>query len=153
MKTMNSRSKTNGQSRETLRTCRKVNRNLTETQQVSPLFQTHFVDVASDAFGMRGLIRLILKTNGAIWREGINTPSDRAAAIAASMYTEDITAQARIRFTAGSTRYPRSSLMACLGQEMLKRGEVGRIQLSGEEDSKRPKACSRPRCKWYLAGN
>ena len=150
---MNSKSKQVGQSRETLQTCRKVNRNLTETQQVSPLFQTHFVDVASGAFGRRGLVRLILKSNGAIWREGISSPSDRAAAIAASMYTEDIIAQARRRFTAGSTRYPPHSLKACLRREMIRTGEVGKIQLSGDEDSKRPKDCSRPRCKWYLAGN
>jgi hypothetical protein len=95
------------------------------------------------------LIARILRSNGAIWREGIDTPTKRAAAIAASMYTEDIIAQVRRRFTAGSTRYPPSSLKECLGGAMIRTGEVGKIQLSGEEDSKRSKSCSRRRCKWY----
>lgn len=145
---MNSKTKQIGQSRATLRTCKQINRNFTETQQVSPSVQTHYVNVATGAAGMRGLICDILKDNGSIWRGGVSSPADRAAAIAASMYTEDIIDQARIRFTAGTTRYPPHSIKACLGITMLGSGEVGRIQLSRAEDSSR--RCTRPRCKWFL---
>jgi hypothetical protein len=146
---MNSKTNKVGRSRATIRTCKELNRDLTETQQVSPSVQTHYVNLATGSVGMRGLITEILRANGSIWRGGVSSPADRAAAIGSAMYTEDIIDQARIRFTGGTTRYPSHSIMACLGRTMLKRGEVGKIKLSPNEDYSR--RCSRPRCKWYLA--
>jgi hypothetical protein len=136
------------QTRAALRTCKELNRVLTQT--VDPRYQTHFFDVENGAFGRRGLIRKILKEHGAVWKGGIQSPTDRASAIDASMFTEDILTEVQRRFTAGTTRYPPPSIKACLGREMLKRNEVGRIQLSGGEDVNRRKDRPRPRCKWYL---
>ncbi len=145
---MNSKIKKVRQSREALQTCKNLNREFTATQQVPPFSLTTYVNLATGGVGMRGLIRDILKGNGSVWLVGASSPQDRADAIAASMYTEDIIDQARSRFTAGTTRYPPHSLKACLGITMLERGEVGRIQLSPGEDSSR--RCTRPRCKWFL---
>jgi hypothetical protein len=126
------------------RTLKNVNQIMTATQKIPPQFQAPYPEG-----GLRGLIEPILRTHGATWLGDIQLPADRAAAIEAAMYTEDILERARERFTAGSTRYPPHSLKACLGITMLNNGEVGRIQLSPSEDGQRRSA--RPRCKWYWA--
>lgn len=146
---MNSKIENLRQSRDVLQTTKTLNRKLTATQQVSPSAQGTYVNLVTGGVGMRGLIRDILKAKGSVWLGGIQLPQDRADAISAAMYTEDILDQARIRFTGGTTRYPPHSLKACLGITMLERGEVGRIQLSPSEDGQRRSA--RPRCKWYWA--
>jgi hypothetical protein len=126
------------------RTLKNVNQLMTATQKIPPQFQAPYPEG-----GLRGLIFKILRTHGAAWRGEIELPADRAAAIEAAMYTEDILERARERFTAGSTRYPPHSIKACLGITMLESGDVGRIQLSPGEDGQRRSA--RPRCKWYWA--
>ena len=128
---------------------KKINRQLTDTQRVPPSAMGRYVNLETGNFQMRGLIEDILRAKGAIWVGGVNTPSERAEAIAVSMYTEEILEAARNTFTIGTIQYPPSSLHTCLNDRMLKHGEVGRIQLSPGEDGQRRSA--RPRCKWYWA--
>jgi hypothetical protein len=145
---MNSEIEKARQSREALQACRSLNKKLTATQQVPPSSLTTYVNLATGGVGMKGLIRDILKGNGSVWLSVISSPAERTDAIAASMYTEDIHDQVRIRFTAQTTRYPAQSVSNCL-VEMRKDRDIGKIELTTEEDPFR--RCKRPRCKWYWA--
>jgi hypothetical protein len=72
----------------------------------------------------------------------------RKEAIEGSMFTQDIINQVKLRFTAGSIRYPEKTIRAYLSVVMFKNGTVGKIQLKTTEDAARK--CPKPRCKWYL---
>jgi hypothetical protein len=124
------------------RTCKQLNQSMTATQKIPPQLQAHFPEG-----GLRGLIIKILRTHGAAWTGDTQLPSDRAAAIKAAMFVEEIVSKCKEIFTAGTIRYPKQSVKNCLG-EMAKDSEVGKIGLSNGEDSNRE--CDRPRSKWYL---
>jgi hypothetical protein len=130
--------------KSTLGMSKEINQRLTN-RNVDPVYQAHYYNPLTGESGRRGLIRDILRDHHAVWPGGIQSPADRAAAIAVAMFREEIVTESQIRFTGGSTRYAPSSIWGCLAREMP---DVGQIQLTEKEDS--PRHCDRPRCKWYL---
>ena len=148
---MNTKAEERRQARDILNNTKKMNRQLAATRRVPPSALGRYVNLETGNYEMRGLIEDILRANGAMWPGVITTPADRATVIDASMYTEEILEAARILFTAGTHNYTPSSLRTCLRDRMLRRGEVGKIELTASEDSTRAKGCDRPRCKWYWA--
>jgi hypothetical protein len=135
-------------SRAILRRSRELNIDLTENQSVHPFYQAHYVNLETGEFGIPGLIKTILEQQDAVFPQGIENTKDRAKAIAEIPFTEEIIAGAQNIFTGGTCRYPPQSIKTYLGNYMLKNKEVGKIQLTAEEDKDRD--CCRPRCKWYL---
>jgi hypothetical protein len=129
------------------RICKAINQMMTASQQVPPEFQAPFAEVESGLCGIRGLIIKILREHRATWRGDIQPPANRAAAIKAAMFMEEIVVCSRQLFTGKTIRYPKQSVKNCL-VAMEKKNEVGKIQLSTDEDPDRD-SC-RPRFKWYL---
>ena len=136
-------------SRAIIQISRWMNRLLTALHNVGAVFHEPYANVKKESFGMKGLLTEILEERGAILPRGIELTKDRPAAIAASMFTDEIVAEVKRRFTCGSIRYPYKTIWANLKREM--RNEVEKIQLTWKEDAHRP--CLRPRCKWYLVEN
>lgn len=121
-----------------------------------PTFQGHYFNLESENHGVANLIAEILAEREAQFKSGIEQSELRQIAIATSMFTEEIKAEIDNRFAAGTSRYPLKTVKQYLGvlQNPASKWyiaglpKIGKIQLSGKEDSDR-KSC-RPRCKWYL---
>jgi hypothetical protein len=94
------------------------------------------------------LIASILKKNGAVFPANVMETEFRSVAIAASMFTEDIIAKVQAIFTQDTKRHSYGSIHTFLSVHMMKKGKVGRIQLSGIQDQ--PRTSRKPRGKWFL---
>jgi hypothetical protein len=116
--------------------------NMLTTAEVIPIFQTHFVDTAKEIAGMKDLVVDILKEGNAIG----DLTDNRDKLVKVGWYTYQILKQVEIRFTAGSSRYPVSSVRTCLSVHMKRDTRLGKIQLTNEEDKARE--CNKPRVKW-----
>lgn len=119
--------------------------NVLTTAHVPPVLQGH-----NEANGITGLIAEILKDNGAEFPLGVETTEFRKIAVAAGMFATDIAAQVQLRFSAGSSRYPKESVQVYLAVYLAKKGLVGKIQLTKYEDKDRPCSCCKPRTKYFL---
>ena len=125
-----------------------INNILTTSHNVPPIFHTHYVNMASQAHGIAALIKEILTDNNSTFPANVGSTEFRSIAISSSMFTDDIYNEVQKRFSAGSIRYPKSTIICSLSVFMFKKGLVGKIQLTGKEDVDRP--CNRPRCKFFL---
>ena len=147
-------------SQDTLSNMQDINGTLT-VGSISPVFQTHFVNLRTGEVGIADLICKILRENDSVFPAGSADSELRPIAIAGSMFTCEILAKVQELFTAGSTRYAQPSVKAYLSawlqgnEKQVNRNahpaRIGKIQLKGIEDQPRP--CNRPRCKWYLLQN
>lgn len=141
-------------SREILAGSQDTNNVLTTSGKVEAIFHTHYVDLESGDCGVADLIRSILTEAQAVFPQGAEHTELRKVVIHASLFTEEIETAIQARFTAGSIRYPHSTIAAylsCFMSKPTKQGRlatIGRIKLSKAEDKNRP--CCKPRCKWYL---
>ena len=114
---------------------------------ISPVFQNHYV--TDNAYGIQMLILEILENNGATFELGSHENSAMAdIIIAASLFTSQIWENKENAF-GGSWRYPLATIQHYLSVYMPKKGTIGRIQLSNDQDKDRPAGNDKPRCKWY----
>lgn len=127
-----------------------INNVLTSAYIVRPIFHTHYVQMETGQFGIKDLVCRILKEREAIFPQNVGNTELRSAAIAASLFSDEVNAEVKERFTAGSCRYPEQTIRATLSVTLFKLGLVGKIQLTTHEDSDRPSNCKRPRCKYFL---
>lgn len=135
--------------REVLSQGRDAN-NILTTIPVHPWFQTHYFNPETDKHGIAALIVEILMEQEAIFPAGIENTELRSVAIAACPLTKDIVSEVQARFTAGSTRYPRKTILHNLGVVLLRKGLVGKITLKPTEKSGEN---TMSRVRWYLIQN
>lgn len=145
-----------GMSREVLANSQDINNVLSTSNVVKAVFHTHFVSMENDLAGIADLISSILREHEAVFPLSVADKDEngnfnplRPIAIAGSMFTHEIESEVKARFAAGSKRYPLQTVKNYLSTYMPKLGKVGKIQLTGKEDTSRP--CPKPRCKWFLA--
>jgi len=122
--------------------------NVLTTNNVSPMFQGHVFNMVTGEHGIENLIISILRQNNSILPKGIENSNLRNVAIASAMFASDIMAIVESYFTAGSTRYRYETIHQYLSVFMFRKGTIGKIKLSNNED--KPRSCFKPRCKWYL---
>ena len=137
-----------GMNREILSGSQDINNVLTTSSVVSPLFHTHYVNMETELHGISNLIAEILTEREAVFPLGIENGEFRKIAIASSMFADEIIEQVQSRFASGSVRYPYTTVHQYLSVFMFRKGQVGKVKLSGAED--KPRHCCKPRCKWYL---
>ena len=130
---------------------RDINNVLSTSNQVSPLFHTHYVNMETGKNGIQNLIIQILTEREAIFNKSILTGNLKNIAIASSMYAEEIIAEVQAKFASGSKRYPYTTTHQYLSIFMFRKGIVGKINSEtcpGYTDPNRH--CCKPRTKWYL---
>jgi hypothetical protein len=116
---------------------------------IRPHTQAHYANTETGENGIADLISSILRTNKSIFPALVGETELRQVAIANSMFTDEIMAEVERQFSAGSTRYRVRSVRNYLSTYMFRSGKIGKIQLTGLEDTSR--TCPKPRCKWFLA--
>ena len=130
--------------------------NVLTSGEVSPTFQGHVFNMETGKHGIANLIAEILTDHDAVFAMGIENTELRAVAISASMYAEEIIDEVKRRFTAGTTRYPYTTVHQYLSVFMRTDSKwqipvvpkVAKIKLSNVED--KPRKSAKPRVKWYL---
>ena len=133
---------------EILESEKDINNVLSTSKQVGPLFHTHYVNMTSGKNGIETLITEILTDCQAIFPQDIENTEFRKIAIAASLFASDIISEVQARFASGSIRYPYETIHQYLSIFMFRKGKVGKIKLTNNEDSDR--TCCKPRTKWFL---
>jgi hypothetical protein len=146
--TLNNSQSNNSLTSETLSACQDINNVLTTSNITSPIFHTHYTNLATGKHGIAELISEILTSNGAIFPKDIANTEFRSLGIAASMYVHEIEAAVQSIFTAGSVRYPSATIKTYLAVFMLKKGIIGKIQLTSKEDCNR--TSKKSRTKYFL---
>ena len=125
--------------------------NVLTSGNVSPVFQGHVFNMETGKHGIENLIIEILTKNGAVFAAGVETTALRKIAIGKCMFADEVLTAVQKHFTAGSTRYPYSTIHSYLSVFMSGKkgnGKLGKIKLSGVEDDTRE--CCKPRCKFYV---
>ena len=146
---MNKEAKTAvGMNREILSGSKDINNVLSTSSVVSPLFHTHYTNMETELHGISNLIAEILTEREAVFPLGIENGEFRKIAIAASLTAEEIIEAVQSRFASGSVRYPYTTVHQYLSVFMFRKGQIGKIKLTGAED--KPRSCCKPRCRWYL---
>lgn len=110
-----------------------------------PLLQGHWVDG-----GIRGLIAEILIEADAVFSAGAHETELSQIVIASALTPQQIMDRAEEKFTAGTTRYPFSTIATYLAHYMLKAGEV--VKVEGDAlGPRKGKQKTKPRkAKYYL---
>lgn len=135
-------------SEEVLLNSQDTNNVLSISNGVKAVYHTHYVSLDNNLAGIADLISAILREHESVFPPNVAQTELRPIAISGSMFTHEILADVQSRFTSGSKRYPLQTVKNYLSTYMPKLGKVGRIQLSGQEDTTRQ--CPKPRCKWFL---
>jgi hypothetical protein len=126
---------------------RDANTFYTESGNVAPIFQNHWIETTTGKNGIANLIIKILTDNGSVFKKDIDSPEDKKIAIDGGMFTSQILAKVKLMFTAGTSRYPESTVRTYLSVHMKHGKELGKIQLSKFEDTGRKGG--KPRIIWY----
>lgn len=147
-----------GMNREIQANMKDENTVLTSSKVIRSVFHNHVIDMETGECGIEKLITRIMREHGAESAKTVVNANGETVAIEQSelrqsligmaMHTDEIANEVQSRFSAGSIRYPLQTIKSYLSVFMFKQGKVGKVQLTGKEDSNRP--CDRPRCKWYL---
>ena len=132
-----------------------VNQAITETNSVLAGCNVHYlfrgsrVNLETGRNGIRWLIAEILLAAqmGKAYVE--YSGNLRKGYLAFSLTTEQICE--RVRAINGFDKYTNHTIEQYLSRYMVKDKQVGKIQMTNEEDFDR--TCNRPRCKWYLMGS
>ena len=112
------------------------------TANVNYTFRTHYVDTASQTYGIEQLICSILCEHNAAFPSGSESSSLRSVVIAGSMFFAEIENEVRRQF--GEDRYPAATLRNYLRGRAKK---VGKVKLICDEDPSGRK----PRTKYFIA--
>ena len=115
---------------------------------VSPVFQTHVVNVETGKHGIKHLIAEILTAAEAVFPEGAENGELRPIVLASAMLASEVKDEVERRFSAGSTRYPYSTVHQYLSVFMVKEKMIAKVQMTKDEDQPRP--CYKPRTRYYL---
>jgi desulfoferrodoxin (superoxide reductase-like protein) len=125
-----------------------INNTLTGSKAVGPVFHTHWIELETGKNGIENLIVKILTEAQATFSKGIESSEYRVIAISQSLFASDVIAEVQKRFSIGSIRYPYNTIHQYLSIFMFRKGKVGKIKLTNQEDQDRE--CCKPRTKWYL---
>ena len=120
----------------------------TNAGNVHPFVMPHVVEVDKGIYGIESLIVNILSENDSVFPANIGNTEFRQVAIATSMFAEDVIKSVQARFSAGTSRYPYTTVHQYLSVIMRKSGKVASIKLTKIEDAARP--CCKPRIKYFL---
>jgi hypothetical protein len=110
-------------------------------------FRTHYVDSENGIYGIGEMIKVILDTLGAKMPLGAENTPLRAIAIGNAVYADQVEDMVRATFCAATERYTPGTIRQYLASKK-KMPNMGRIQLTNDEDCERPSP--RPRVKYYL---
>ena len=129
-------------------TSQEINNALTTSGNVRSVFHAHYINLATGEHGIENLITDILAAAGAVFPENVCHTQFKKLAVATSLFASDIFTQVQERFTAGSVRYPDSTIYQYLSVFMSRQRKIGKIKLTGAEDTNR--SCCKPRTKYFL---
>ncbi len=135
-------------SNDVIETSRDLNNVFESAANVHKLVRTHYVDMATGTYGIESLIASILIANNAFFPLGIEKGEHREIALANAMTSDSIVEKVISKF--GNERYPKQTIRNYLSTYMMKKGKVGKIQMTTKEDKNWQSESRKPRCKFYM---